>query len=206
MLTSSDCGQLSGDDASKAFEKTVDSTGDRYEDFPEDEAKGEEFKGPQVVKIANELKEYGNKAFKGGDMNLGLEKYQKGIRYLNQYPTVSDDDPPELAGQLKSIRFTLHSNSALLQNKLKAYDDAKQSATKAIDIVEIPETDKAKAYYRRAIAKVGMKDEDEAVKDLETASKLAPGDAAITKELAAVKKKAAEQSKKEKAAFKKFFA
>ncbi|MCJ1437168.1 peptidyl-prolyl cis-trans isomerase cpr6 [Xylographa pallens] len=204
-VTIVDCGQLSGEDASAGFEKTVDSTGDPYEDFPEDQADGKDYKGPQIVKIANELKEYGNKAFKGGDLNLGLEKYQKGLRYLNEYPSASDDDPPETAKQLKAIRFTLHSNSALLQNKLKAYEDAKTSASHAIDISEVAETDKAKAYYRRALAKAGLKDEDEALKDLETASKLAPGDPAITKELSAVKKKAAEQAKKEKAAFKKFF-
>ncbi|MCJ1382242.1 peptidyl-prolyl cis-trans isomerase cpr6 [Xylographa soralifera] len=200
-----DCGQLLGEDASAGFEKTVDSTGDPYEDFPEDQADGKDYKGPQIVKIANELKEYGNKAFKGGDLNLGLEKYQKGLRYLNEYPSASEDDPPETAKQLKAIRFTLHSNSALLQNKLKAYEDAKTSASHAIDISEVSETDKAKAYYRRALAQAGLKDEDEALKDLETASKLAPGDPAITKELSAVKKKAAEQAKKEKAAFKKFF-
>ena len=194
-----------GKDASTGFEKTVDSTGDPYEDFPEDQADSKEYKGPQIVKIANELKEYGNKAFKGGDLNLGLEKYQKGLRYLNEYPSASDDDPPETAKQLKAIRFTLHSNSALLQNKLKAYEDAKTSASHAIDISEVAETDQAKAYYRRALAKAGLKDEDEALKDLETASKLAPGDPAIAKELSAVKKKAAEQAKKEKAAFKKFF-
>ncbi|MCJ1285031.1 peptidyl-prolyl cis-trans isomerase cpr6 [Xylographa opegraphella] len=200
-----DCGQLLGEDASAGFEKTVDSTGDPYEDFPEDQADVKDYKGPQIVKIANELKEYGNKAFKGGDLNLGLEKYQKGLRYLNEYPSASDDDPPETAKQLKTIRFTLHSNSALLQNKLKAYEDAKTSASHAIDISEVSESDKAKAYYRRALALAGLKNEDEALKDLETASKLAPGDPAITKELSAVKKKAAEQAKKEKAAFKKFF-
>ena len=37
------------------------------------------------------------------------------------------------------------------------------------------------------------------------AQKLAPDDVAITKELTAAKKKAAEQAKKEKAAYKRFF-
>ena len=65
--------------------------------------------------------------------------------------------------------------------------------------------DKAKAYYRKALALLGLKDDEEAVKSLETAQKLAPGDAAISKELGAAKKKAAEHAKKEKAAYKKFF-
>lgn len=199
------CGQLTDEDASAAFEKTVDDTGDPYEDFPEDQANGKDYKGPEIAKIANELKEYGNKAFKSGDLNLGLDKYQKSLRYLNECPSAIDDDPPEIAEQLKSIRFTLHSNSALLQYKLKSYEDAKISASHAIGMSDIPDSDKAKAYYRRAMAQEGLKDEDEALKDLESASKLAPGDPAITKELAAVKKKAAEQAKKQKAAMKKYF-
>ena len=196
---------MTGEDATTSFEKTVDSTGDPYEDFPEDQAEDKEYNGPEIVKIANELKDYGNKAFKGGDLNLGLEKYQKGLRYLNHYSIAADDDPPETEGQMKSIRFTLHSNSALLQNKLKAYADAKTSASHALDISNITPTDQAKAYYRRALAEVGLKDDEEALKDLQVASKLAPGDPAITKELALVKKKAAEHAAKEKAAFKKFF-
>ena len=195
---------MTGEDASVGFEKTVDSTGDPYDDFPEDQAGDKEYNGPDIVKIANELKDYGNKAFKGGDLNLGLEKYQKGLRYLN-YSIAADDDPPETEGRMKSIRFSLHSNSALLQNKLKAYEDAKISASHALDISNIPPADQAKAYYRRALAKVGLKDDEEALKDLQAAAKLAPGDPAITKELALVKKKAAEQAAKEKAAFKKFF-
>ena len=183
----------------------MDSTGDPYEDFPEDQEGGKEYKGPEIVKIANELKDFGNKAFKGGDLSLGLEKYQKGLRYLNEYPTVMDEDPPETAEQLAKIRFTLHSNSALLQLKLKAYEDAKQSASHALDLSGTSDQDKAKAHYRRALAEVGLKDEEAALKDLQTASKLHPGDPAITNELASVKKKAAEQSAKEKAAFKKFF-
>ncbi|MCJ1475164.1 peptidyl-prolyl cis-trans isomerase cpr6 [Lambiella insularis] len=204
-VTIVDCGQLTGEDASATFEKTVDSTGDPYEDFPEDQTDGKDYKGAEIVKISNELKEYGNKAFKSGDLNLALDKYQKGLRYLNEYPSATDEDPPETSKQLKLIRFTLHSNSALLQFKLKAYEDAKTSASHAIDISGIPDPDKAKAYYRRAIAEAALKDEDAALNDLEIASKFAPGDPAITKELAAVKKKAAEQAKKEKAAFKKFF-
>ena len=190
---------------STAYQKTVDSTGDPYEDFPEDQTKDGEYKGSEIVKIAQELKDYGNKAFKGGDINLGLEKYQKGLRYLNEYPAATDEDPPEMAHQLASIRFTLHSNSALLQNKLKSFHDAKQSASHALDIQGIPEADRAKAYYRRALANVGLKDDEEATKDLQSASKLAPANPAITKELGVVKKRATDQANKEKAAFKKFF-
>ncbi|MCJ1224083.1 peptidyl-prolyl cis-trans isomerase cpr6, partial [Toensbergia leucococca] len=86
-----------------------------------------------------------------------------------------------------------------------AFADAKKSASNALDLGKIPNTDKAKALYRRALANVGLKDDEEAMKDLEKALEAAPSDAAITKELTAVKKKVTEQAKKEKAAYQKFF-
>lgn len=197
-----DCGQLS-DRATTSSKTAPDSTGDPYEDFPEDQ--GNNIKAPETLKIATELKDFGNKAFKAGDLNLALDKYQKGLRYLNEKPELEKDDPPDLPRQLTAIRFTLHSNSALLQNKLKSFEEAQHSATNALEQKDIADADRAKAFYRRALAHQGLKDDDKAVKDFEEAIKLAPGDAAITKELSATKKKITEQSKKEKAAYKKFF-
>ena len=198
-----DCGQLSGDAASKAAEKVPDSTGDPYEDFPEDQ--GEDLPADQILKIASDCKDFGNKAFKAGDLNLGLDKYQKGLRYLGASEAKDDGEQPEIAKQISSLSFTLQSNSALLQNKLQAFDDAKKSASLALGTSNIPDPDRAKAYFRRGLAEEGLKDEEEAVKDYEEALKCAPGDQAITKKLTAVKKKAAERAKKEKAAYKKFF-
>lgn len=198
-----DCGQLSSDDESSISQKIIDSTGDPYEDFPQDQEGGP--KGPEVVTIAGELKDFGNKAFKAGDLDLALAKYQKGLRYLNEYPEPSDEDPPELGGRITSIRFSLHSNSALIQIKTRAFDDALKSANNAVEIADIADADKAKAYYRKALASIGLKDDEQALKDLEEAIKLAPGDAAITRELGLAKRKATEQAKREKAAYKKFF-
>lgn len=203
ILIWKDCGQLSADEAVSASKKEPDSTGDVYEEFPEDQS--QDFKGPEIAKIATDLKDYGNKAFKINDLNLALEKYQKGLRYLNEYPEVLPEDPPELSKELTHLRFTLHSNASLLQIKLKSFEDAKSSADNALELDEVPPKDRAKASYRKALALLGLKDDEEAVKNLETAQKLAPGDAAISKELGAAKKKAAEHAKKEKAAYKKFF-
>lgn len=200
-----ECGQLTGDAYSSATSKGADSTGDPYEDFPDDQ--GENLTGAEYLKIATDLKDYGNKAFKAGDIETGIEKYQKALRYLNEYPEASDSDPKELEGQMKQLRYTLHNNSALLANKAKRYDDAEKWASFAIDAVppETKDVDKAKAYHRRGTARVALKDEEAGLKDLETAAKLAPGDAGIAKELAAVKREVQEKVKKEKAAYKKFF-
>ena len=204
-VTIADCGQLEGTEFDSAVEKAPDATGDPYEDFPDDQ--GEDLKGEEYYKIAADLKDYGNKAFKGGDLDVGIEKYQKALRYLNEYPAANDTDPKDLQGKLDTLRSTLHSNSALLANKSERYDEAQKWAGFAIDAMpkDAKDSDKAKVYYRRGQARVALKDAEEGLKDYEEAAKLAPGDAAIKNDLAKTKKTLQDSINKEKASFKKFF-
>lgn len=85
------------------------------------------------------------------------------------------------------------------------YADASENASKALEIDGITEKDMAKAYFRRAQARVGRKNEEDALKDLETAQKHAPGDGAIVKELDAVKKRVRDRKEKERKAYKNAF-
>lgn len=201
-----DCGELTGEDYDKATEKVSDATGDPYEDFPEDQKNGdEEWKGTEILEIATKLKEMGNDAFKKGDLELGIRKYQKGIRYLHEYPTPLENDPKDLWSQLNTLKISLYSNSALLQNKLHQYSEAIENASKALEIEGITDKDKAKAYFRRAQAHVAKKNEEEALADLKEAAKYAPGDAAIIKEQDAIKKKVQARKEKEKKVYKNAF-
>ncbi|KAB8295285.1 hypothetical protein EYC80_007192 [Monilinia laxa] len=198
-----DCGELSGEEAESADVKVPDSTGDIYEDFPEDMSTPPT--ATETIKIVTDLKTYGNSAFKSNQLPLALDKYEKGLRYLNEEPDLTSS-PPETSSTLSALRFTLNSNSALLHNKLKNFADAERTASSALAVSGTTDTDRAKALYRRAVAYVGLKNEEDALKDLEEANKLVPGDAAVAKELSAVKKNVAERAKKEKAAYSKFFA
>ncbi|PLN80739.1 peptidyl-prolyl cis-trans isomerase D [Aspergillus taichungensis] len=207
-VTIVDCGELTGSDYDEADKQVPDATGDPFEDFPDDH-QGEELSAPVCFKIASELKNYGNSAFKSGNLALGLEKYQKGLRYLNEFPEPDEEkDPKDLEPQLKALRFTLHSNSALLANKLSQYKNAQTWASYALEVADAAkakDTDRAKALYRRAVASGGLKEEDAALSDLETASKLAPGDAGITNEIARVKQAIKNREAKERATARKFF-
>ena len=196
-------GELTGEDYAKALEKPVDPMGDKYEDFPEDQ--GEDIPAAEMVKIASDLKELGNTAFKKDDLPLALKKYQKGLRYLNDSPDPSDSDPATLAKELSLLRFTLHNNSALMYIKLRDYNEAIKSASSALAVEGATDEQKGKAYYRRAMARSGKSADDEAMVDLEAAQKLVPGDAQVQAELVAVKKRAAELKRREKAAYSKFF-
>lgn len=143
----------------------------------------------------------GNAAFKKQDLHLGIKKYQKSLRYLHEYPAPQDNDPADLWKSLQSLKIIVYSNLALLQNKTNQFNEAVESATKALEIEGITEKDLAKAYFRRATAKVGKKNEEDALADLNEAIKYAPGDAAIVKELDVVKKKVQARKEKEKKAY-----
>lgn len=197
-----DCGELTGDAALAADMKQPDAMGDPYEDFPED--CGEELDAQKILKIATACKDFGNKAFKAGDISLGLDKYEKGLRYLNEDPDL-DNEPPATKQSLDALRFSLNNNAALLSNKLEAWDDAVRHATSALAVSGTSDADRAKAYFRRGFAHVRAKDEESAVKDLDEAHRLAPNDGVVVNELSAVKAKAAARAAKEKAAYKKFF-
>lgn len=196
------CGELASYEVGKGSKRMPDATGDAYEDFPEDN--GCTINQSEVVKIATDLKGFGNTAFKAGDLALGLEKYQKGLRYMNEDLT-TENETEETKEALRSLRFSLNSNSALLANKLNEFSDALRFANAALDVAGISDSEKSKVLYRRAIAQIGLKDRDSALEDLEEANKLTPADPAIVRELATVKKAAAEQARKEKEAYSKFF-
>lgn len=205
-VTIVNCGELTGEEYERAKELVADATGDPYEDHIED-YHGEELTLPVCYKIASEIKGFGNTAFKSGDLELGLEKYRKGLRYLNEPPHSDEEVSDSLEKDIEFLRFQLQSNSALLGNKLKKYSDARGWASYALEIAseKVTDADKAKAYYRRALAYEGLNNEDSALEDLKEADKLAPGDAGITTKIAAIKKTAKDREAKDKAAAQKFF-
>ncbi|KAK6329732.1 peptidyl-prolyl cis-trans isomerase cpr6 [Orbilia brochopaga] len=198
-----DCGELPPGD-SGVIDKGDDGTGDKYEDFPEDA--GEELNVESSLRIATEIKEVGNKVFKAGDLDMGIEKYQKALRYISDYVSMTEEDgTPEQIKAMNALRFTLHSNSALLQIKQKAFKDAEESASRALNVNGIGDAEKGKGYYRRAMARLGVKNEAGALEDLEEAIKYAPNDAAIKQELDKIKKLQAARDQKERNAYKNMF-
>lgn len=217
-----DCGELLGEEAERATAASnkPDALGDPYEDFPEDEVskhkgtggdgkEAEELSAEKVLQIASECKEFGNKAFKAGDVAAALDKYEKGLRYLNEDPDLDAVGDAAASADVKAkmdaVRFTLNSNAALMNIKLSNWDSAASLATSALAVGGLKDAEKAKALFRRGQAYLRLRDEDNAVADLTAANKLVPGDAAISKELADVQKSIAARVAKEKAAYKKFF-
>jgi peptidyl-prolyl isomerase D len=203
-------GELHGEEYDAATKRPVDPLGDAYEDFPADQ-QAEPLTAAEGARIASELKDMGNAAFKAGDEPTALKKYLKGVRYLDESddPVGGDDDndaqKKELETTIAGLRFTLLSNAAFMQLRAGAHLNAIRSASAALAVEGQSVAARAKALYRRSLARSGRKADDEALEDLEEALKLVPGDAAIVREAEAVKQRLAERKKKEKAAYSKFF-
>lgn len=202
-----DCGEIPEGESLEAYtRKAPDALGDVYEDFPEDQLPaGKEWTGAEILRIASELKDMGNTAFKSGQSELALSKYQKGLRYLNEYPTPLENDPPELGTELNQLKISLHTNSSMVLHKLGRHSEAAESADKALATPGIQDKQKAKALFRKAVAAKDAKNEDDAIKFLQEAERLQPTDAGIKSELAAVKKMAQARRAKERKAYAKMF-
>lgn len=203
-----DCGVLSPDDPSLSETATADN-GDPFEDYPEDEDRDTD--QPEIaLEIAQAVREVGNKLFKEGKTEAALEKYQKSLRYLDIHPVLPDGSSETLQNSYNALLAPLLLNSALAAVRAQPQSSSKANVaitntTRALDKLELNSADKAKALYRRALARRTLKEEDDAEKDLVEASHLVPDDKAIAGELAKVKQHRKEQREKEKKAFKKLF-
>lgn len=98
---------MTGADQDKLPEREADSTGDAYEDYPDDQkAEGQEdFPAQEILKIATEVKGYGNSVIKT-DPRLAAKKYDKAIRYLHENPEISDSDPKDMQSQLDQLKIS----------------------------------------------------------------------------------------------------
>ena len=126
---------------------------------------------------------------------------------MDEKPISEEDDPPELEKKFYSLKIPCYLNKAACALKLHNWQHVVDDTTIVLEMSSeyLSDTDKAKALYRRGSAKVGMKDEEEAIKDLREASKLNPQDAAIIKEINIAKQKIQVREQAQKKAFAKMF-
>ncbi|KAF8351984.1 40 kDa cyclophilin [Amanita rubescens] len=199
-----DCGVLSPDDPSLSQKQ---SDGDVYEDYPDDEDR--ELGNPEtVLQIAKVIREVGNVLFKKGDFNGALQKYKKSVRYLDMHQNLPENTPSGVREGYSALLAPLLLNSALAAIRIQPPNavSAIGDTTRALESLELNTADQAKAYYRRALARNIMKDEDEAEADLIKAHELVPSDGVIESELGKIRQRKKEQREREKKAYKKLFA
>ncbi|MCO5585039.1 hypothetical protein L7F22_038971 [Adiantum nelumboides] len=234
-ITIADCGQIpeGSSDYGIGADETGDSYEDFPEDC--EGTKLDVDDPDVAFKIASELRTMGNGLFGKGQFQLAFEKYTKALRYLLNNPELPDSHASKepFATDYVNLRTPLQLNGALCAIKVAQAEakvaekgttsktasamavEAEKLTSQAIERLENTgsweelsadaKANLAKAYYRRALAKLVKREEDFAISDLDRALKYAPGDAAIVKEknqLAALKKQRLER---QKAAYGKMF-
>lgn len=199
----SDCGELSNDYTPQPKQAIDDGTGDIYEEIIGDDDNIDVNKPESVFKAIETLKQIGTNLLKQNDLKKSYEKYEKGANFANDY--FPDDLSVEDLNKLNSLKLSLYLNSALVGLKLKDGKKAIKSATSALEVDNVDEKSKSKAYYRKGMGYLLVKDEESGEQCLKQALTFAPNDAGILKGLADVKANAKARREKQKKAMSKFF-
>ncbi|KAL1681675.1 cyclophilin-like domain-containing protein [Schizophyllum commune] len=204
-----DCGVLSRDDPSLKAPQATD--GDNYEDYPQDDTRDLEKDPATCLQIAKDVRELGNKLFKEGKVAEALAKYEKALRYLDYHPVLPDGTPQSLKDEWDALLTPLCLNSALAALKIQPQtpenaDTAIAYTSRALRLFKLSDAEKAKAHYRRALANIAKKEDEDAEQDLVEALKYAPNDGGIQAELNRVRTARKAKLEKEKAKMRKMFA
>lgn len=163
----------------------------------------------EAEKILNRIRAAGNYFY---DRNMNVEscrKYKKTIRYYNYFADkLGGCLTNGSANELKKILQPLHRcylltclNVAAVELKLMNFKNAKYSCNEVLRC----EPRNAKALYRRGQAEMGLKNYDEAVRDLKTAHQLMPTNKKILDEFQRAKEHWRNYHKLQKIVYKNLF-
>ncbi|VEN63365.1 unnamed protein product [Callosobruchus maculatus] len=170
-----------------------DGTDDKYPPWPNDWEIEVDKSHNEIEKALNAIKNSGNYYFNKNDYYYSERKYIKCLRYIDWYLGHTNNK------KLQEMRISLTLNLAAAKLKRQKYKDAVNLCTEVID--KNPEN--GKAYYRRAQARLAMKDYDDSLRDLNRALTLYPNDTNIISVLNETKKYKLNYLKKERNLFSK---
>ncbi|XP_014218997.1 FK506-binding protein 59 isoform X2 [Copidosoma floridanum] len=129
---------------------------------------------PQKVEQAKMFKDKGTNYFKDNKINLAIKMYQKAIEYINTDYGYND----ELLKVRNSLLLSCNLNLALCFLKNKSPFEAKEAATKALEV----DPKNEKALFRRGQALLDLALAELAVKDFEEVLKIEPKNTAAAKQ------------------------
>ncbi|KAH9171820.1 cyclophilin-like domain-containing protein [Lactarius sanguifluus] len=177
----------------------ITDSGRALADRPDD--KHDTQNNPAVaLEAARLLRELGSARWKDGAAADALAKWQKALRYLDvHHHALPDDAPSEL-----SRRICGAARPALAQLGPRGRT-ALDATNAALALPKLSDSDRAKALYRKGLAQVTLKEEEEAEKVLVEALSIAKDDKAISGELERLRQRKKAAREKEKAAYKRMF-
>lgn len=184
----------------------VDTTGDTFEAFPEDEpscqGKDEETNLKAALEVVQKLKALGTEQFKSKNIEVALAKYRKAIKYAYHYDV---ETTHALYSDFQKLKVSLWLNIALLNLQLNRFEATVKAADSVLSLDLATPAEQAKAYYRRGVARKNLKDLEAALADLTEAESRMPQDGGIIADKKAVEALLAKKKQSQRAAYSKFF-
>lgn len=176
-----------------------DATADTLPPFPTDWNKfGEEFSLDEKLDFLKIIKESGNHFYKAGDFVASARKYKKLTRYYNFFKEHADEEETKSLDAFQLVNLT---NLAATELKLEEFNDVRFSCNAAVKI----DPKNSKAFYRRGVANLELKNYELALDDLKMAHSLLPGNKAVLKEFDRAKKYLLDYRAAEKLRYKRMF-
>eukprot|EP00930_Biecheleria_cincta_P097769 TRINITY_DN89452_c0_g1_i1.p1 TRINITY_DN89452_c0_g1~~TRINITY_DN89452_c0_g1_i1.p1 ORF type:complete len:550 (+),score=158.39 TRINITY_DN89452_c0_g1_i1:141-1790(+) len=163
------------------------------------EAKKASMGNAERVKTATEYKQIGNDKFKSGNLLEAKDYYREAIVFVEDLVDARRQERNDLL-------VPLYSNLAEVEIRLGEFGGAEDVASKALVIADVPRNAissslKAKACFRRGLARRHLGKLEEARTDLQTVLQLEPTNDKVSEELAVVRSKLAEKQKEAQAAW-----
>lgn len=157
-----------------------------------------------AYEAADIIKNSGSLLFKQKDYKNALFKYKKSLKYVNEYIPEPDVDEKNNIKFL-TLKMKLYLNMSLMMYYLKQYDDSILYATYLLDMDNVPNLDKAKAYYRRGNSYYMKKLLEDAKKDYKKCKENNPDDKVVDQKIDEVQKLLDEKKAKTRKNIAKFF-
>lgn len=157
-------------------------------------ARKEKMNNAERVESATKWKSIGNDKFKAGNLMEAKDYYREAIIFVEDLVDARRKERTELL-------VPLYSNLAQVHSKLDENSLAEEFCGKVLTLAEVPRNEvsagmRAKAHFRRALARRALGRLDDAQTDLVAALKLQPSSPDVAQELAVVKAALAEETKK----------
>lgn len=155
-------------------------------------------KGTEKITQAAKRKDQGNAYFVNKDYARALQKYKRGLEYIEHEYGIDEADKPEA----RKLKISMWSNTAQCALSTGKYADCVANCNKVL--AEDPGN--AKALFRRGKAQGLLQEWDEGIKDLKKVLEMDPSNADVARELQVVQEALRQHNAKQKAKYGNMFA
>lgn len=157
-----------------------------------------EMTNEEKIAAAQKNKDDGNELFKAGKFKGAIKKYKKSSSFVENENSFTEEEK----AQAKPLRVTAHLNTAACNLKLKDYKACIENCDKALKL----DARNIKALFRKGQALSALDEWRDAELTLNQALEHEPSNKDVQRELALLKRKVAEQEKKDKKRYANLFA